>query len=179
MKKYFKITIMMLVAFMLVSVSVSFAGDAPAKVKRYKLNDVIEEFKLPDALTGKEVSFQADIKGKATLTALTFMTTACSACQSEIALLSTLADKYGDDLKVISVIVNLNGASAVASYDERYGYNVRYLLDPDFTVPNSFGFTYTPSLVIINKAGKVIYMKGGYSQATSGDEILDFIKKNL
>ena len=185
----------MLVALIFAFVSVSYAADAaapaatpaapaaakkkPKKPLKYKAGAAVKDFKLKDGITKAEISFENDIKGKAKVTALTFMTTACSACQAEIKLLSDLADKYGDDLAVWSVIVDVNGEKTVPAYDEKYGLNVRYLLDPDFSIPNKFGFTYTPSLAIMDKTGKVIYLKGGYSPNLDPENIIKAVKDAL
>jgi len=163
----------LVVCFAAVSV---FAAEAPAP-KKLKAGDVITDFTLPDGLTKTPVAFSKDIKGKSKIIAISFMTTSCSGCKAEQGLLSDLANKYGDDFKVYSVSVDLNGEKNIAIYDKAFGFNVKYLLDPDFKIPQMFGFTYTPSLVIADKEGKIIFMKGGYTASEDADELIKVVKE--
>lgn len=146
------------------------AADKPAeKPKIPGIGDPAPNFELP-GLDGKVVSFSKDIKGKKPLAIIVFMTTACSACQSEIAAINELMGRYGSKVTMYSVAVDIRGAANVKPYSEMYNYKTTYLLDPKFTVPRLFGFNYTPSVVMIDKSGKVVFMKGGY--APGDEEIL-------
>ena len=128
------------------------------------VGDKAADFKLRDGLSGEFVELK-DIVGDKVV-ALTFMNTTCSACQAEVALLSKLAGKNADKIQVYLIAVDVRGEKLVKSYAENYKYNVEYLLDPRFSVPPAYGFNYTPALVVLDKAGSIVYKKGGYS---SGD----------
>ncbi len=133
-------------------------------VKIYDVGDTAPNFKLYEGLTGEFVELKDILDGQeAKVIALTFMNTTCSACQAEVALLSKLADKHEGALKVFLIAVDVRGQKLVKSYNEYYKYNVSYLLDPRFTVPPTYGFSYTPALVLIDNEGKVLYKKGGYT----------------
>jgi thiol-disulfide isomerase/thioredoxin len=150
---------------LIISAAPAFAQSA-AKADDSKICDLgnmAPDFTLPDGLTGEEKQLTADIVGQADLVALAFMNTTCSACQAEVSLLSKLADQHEGKLKVYMIAVDVRGEKLVKSYSEHYKYNVEYLLDPRFTIPPVYGFNYTPALVVLDKSGKVVYKKGGYS----------------
>jgi thioredoxin-related protein len=76
------------------------------------------------------------------------------------------------------IAVDIRGEKLVKSYSEHYKYNVDYLLDPRFTIPPVYGFNYTPALVLLDKSGKVVYKKGGYSP-TEADALIQTIQELL
>jgi len=182
MKRLLKNSVLLAVVLVFCFTALSFAAEAapaaapakPAAPKFLKVGDAMGDFTLPDGLGKGQVSFNNDIKGKSKIAIITFMTTACSACKAELNLLNDLANKYADDLKVYAIAVDLNGDKSVPNYDKTFGFNVRYMLDPDFKVPQTLGFTYTPSLVLI-KDGKILFTKGGYAVADS-DAIVAAVK---
>jgi hypothetical protein len=47
-------------------------------------------------------------------------------------------------------------------------------MDPDFTFGRKFGITFTPAAIFVNKAGKVVAITKGYTDASLGE-----IKDNL
>ncbi|RMG58495.1 MAG: TlpA family protein disulfide reductase [Deltaproteobacteria bacterium] len=155
-------TLVLVLAF-----SFAFAEEA-AKPKIPGVGDMVVDFTLPD-LNGNEVNFNKDIKGKHEATFIIFMTSACSACQAEVAAINDIVKKYGDKVGMYCVAVDLRGADTVKPYAETYQYKATFLLDPKFTVPRKFGFSYTPSVLIVDKGGKIVFKKGGYMP---GDEDL-------
>lgn len=186
MKRLSKLSVLIVALMILCFSAVSFAADAkapavaaPAVVKQLKVGDTITDFKLPDAISKASVSFDKDIKGKSKVIAISFMTTSCTACKAEMGLLSDLVNKFGDDFKAYAVSVDINGEKTVPAYDKTFGFSVKYLLDPDFATPQKFGFSYTPSLVIASKDGKILYLKGGYSPSSDPDEIINAVKSAL
>jgi peroxiredoxin len=183
MKRFPKVIILFVVVMILSFVAVSFAGEAkkkaaPKKPKKLKVGDTIMDFSLPDGISKSIVSFQNDIKGKGKVILISFMTTACSACKAEITLLSDLANKYGEDVRTYAISVDLNGEKSIPAYDKTFGFNIKYLLDPEFSIPQVFGFSYTPGLIIANSTGKIIFLKGGYV-ASAAEEIIQIVKDNL
>ncbi|MBI5118243.1 TlpA family protein disulfide reductase [Candidatus Poribacteria bacterium] len=147
--------------------------------KVYEVGDTAPDFSLPNAITGSTMALNKDILGKdAKLIALTFMNTTCSACQAEVSLLSDMAKKYGDKFKVCLIAVDMRGEKLVKAYNENYHYKVDYLLDPEFTLPPTFGFKYTPGLVLMDNKGKILYKKGGYVIADA-DVLIKEVKNRL
>ncbi|HEY6073718.1 MAG TPA: TlpA disulfide reductase family protein, partial [Anaerolineales bacterium] len=121
----------------------------------------VPEFSLP-ALEGGQVSFEKDIRGKAPLTLLFFMTTACSACFDELKELDEIVAKNPARISVWCVAVDLRGAQTVVPYQQANKFRVKYLIDTKFSLPRTFGFSYTPSLAIVDARGMLLHKKGGY-----------------
>jgi thiol-disulfide isomerase/thioredoxin len=112
-------------------------------------------------------------------TAIQFMTTACSACQQELQELLILQDVTGFKLDILAVSIDIRGVDAVKAYEKQYKYGVKYALDQMFTLPPRFGFNFTPSLVVVDKAGKILVSKGGFSRSgwkATADEIKSVVK---
>ncbi len=151
----------------------------PAPIKVHEVGDTLPYFALPDGLSGKTIEVSSNILGQDDrLIAMVFMTTSCSACQAEVALMSRLAAKHEKDLKVYVLAVDMRGDRQVKDYHQTYKYNVSYLLDPGFTVPPLFGFNYTPGMVLLDKKGEILYKKGGYS-STDADELIKQVRSRL
>lgn len=142
------------------------------------VGDKVVDFVLADGLTGKPVSLLKDYVGKSKLLAITFMNTGCSACNAEIRLLSQLAGKH-PELKVIAMAVDIRGEAVVKTYNENNKFNVSYVLDPEYTQPPKYGFNYTPAMLLIDKAGKIVMTKGGFHPMRDGDKVVEAVEKGL
>jgi peroxiredoxin len=135
------------------------AGSADKVVE---VGQQVPEFLLP-GLEGAQISFEKDIRGKAPLTVLFFMTTACSPCFEELREIHDFVGKNQGRIEVWSVAVDLRGAKTVGPFQQANRFRVKYLLDPKFTLPRTFGFNYTPSLAILDARGVLLHKKGGYT----------------
>jgi len=163
---------------LLLSVAVLlFAATAwPAAEKPVEVGQPVPEFALP-GLDGAPVSFKGAIRGKAPLTVFLFMTTACSACYDELKEIHDFVGRYPGKVEVWAVAVDLRGAQTVGPYQKANAFRVKYLIDPKFSLPRTFGFTYTPSLAILDARGVVLHKKGGYSPSERiSDTIRTFLK---
>ena len=123
--------------------------------------DKVEEFSLVNGLTKKKMSFHHDIMGKSKVTAIIFANTSCGACRKEISTLSSLSSQR-PDFTTYAILVDMQGGEMIEEFHKRFNFNVTYLLDPDFTLPPTYGFYFTPSLILVDKDGKIIFKKGGY-----------------
>ncbi len=152
-------------------------GAAPGfgQQKPVEVGQPVPEFSL-SGLDGAPVSFQRNIRGKAPLTVLFFMTTACSACFEEIEEINDFVGKNPGKVDVWCIAVDLRGAQTVGPYAGANKFRVRYLVDPKFSLPRTFGFNYTPSLAILDARGVVLHKKGGYSPS---ERISDLIRTFL
>ncbi|MCL5884777.1 MAG: TlpA family protein disulfide reductase [Deltaproteobacteria bacterium] len=180
MKRTF-IVIGVLSMFVLALAGVSLAANEKpvAKPKPLDVGDAVSDFSLP-GLDGKSVSFYKDIKGKKDLAVIMFMTTACSACQGEIAAINDMLGKLGEKVGLYAVAVDIRGVDTVKPYAETYRYKATYLLDPKFSLPRAFGFSYTPSVAMIDKGGKLLFKKGGYAPGDEDmlqEKIMSYLKK--
>lgn len=159
-------------ALLLVFLAVSAAVPAAAPDKAVEVGQPAPEFSL-SGLDGAPVSFQKNIRGKAPLTILFFMTTACSACFEEMEEIDAFVGKNPGRLEVWCIAVDLRGAQTVGPFAKSNRFRVKYLVDPKFSVPRMFGFNYTPSLAIVDARGIVRHKKGGYSPS---ERISDLIR---
>lgn len=135
----------------------------------------VPEFSLP-GIEGNTISFERDIRGKAPVTLLFFMTTACSPCFEELKEIHEFTGRNQGRLEVWAVAVDLRGSKTVIPFQQANRFRVKYLLDPKFTLPRSFGFNYTPSLAIVDARGVLLHKKGGY---TPNENLSDLIRTFL
>lgn len=167
--------LVVLVAWAAPSFAEEKAQEAP---KVLAVGDKAAGFTLADGLTGNPVSLEKDFLGKSKLLAISFMNTACSACNAEIRLLSQMADKY-QDLKVVAMAVDSRGEAMVKTYNEANKFNVSYVLDPEYTQPPKYGFNYTPAMILVDKAGTIVMIKGGFHPNRDADGVIKAIESNL
>ncbi len=151
------------------------AAPALGLEKPVEVGQAVPEFTL-SGLDGAPVSFQKKIRGKAPLTILFFMTTACSACFEEMEEIDAFVGRNPGKVDVWCIAVDLRGTQTVAPYAKANKFRVGYLVDPKFSLPRAFGFTYTPSLAILDSRGVVLHKKGGYSPS---EKISDLIRTFL
>ncbi|MCL5884782.1 MAG: TlpA family protein disulfide reductase [Deltaproteobacteria bacterium] len=156
-----------LLAFLLLAI----ASQAPAAESSAKVGQPVPEFSLP-GLDGRPVSFRKEIRGKAPLSVIFFMTTACSPCYDEIREIHGFVSKHPGKVEAWAVAVDLRGAQTVGPYQQSNRFRVKYLLDPKFSLPRAFGFQYTPSLVVVDANGVILHKKGGYAPNERVSEIL-------
>lgn len=135
----------------------------------------VPEFLFP-GVEGTQISFEKDIRGKAPVTLLFFMTTACSPCFEELKEINEFMGKNQGRMEVWAIAVDLRGAKTVIPFQQANGFRVKYLLDPKFTLPRTFGFNYTPSLAIVDAKGVLLHKKGGY---TPNENLSDLIRTFL
>lgn len=166
-----RVTAVLLAFLLLGAAAPGYALDKPVEV-----GQPVPEFSL-NGLDGAPVSFQKSIRGKAPLTILFFMTTACSACFEEMEEIDAFVGKNPGKVAVWCIAVDLRGAQTVGPFAKSNRFRVNYLVDPKFSLPRVFGFNYTPSLAILDARGTVLHKKGGYSPSENiSDLIRTFLK---
>jgi len=151
------------------------ASASLAAGKPLEVGQKVPDFSLP-GLEGGALSFEKDIRGKASLTVFLFMTTACSACFEELKEISDFVGKNPGKVEAWAVAVDLRGAQTVAPYRKANTFRVKYLVDPKFSLPRAFGFNYTPSLAVVDAKGVLLHKKGGYSP---NERIADLLRTFL
>lgn len=153
------------------------AAAAPApEPPVYKVGDAVPEFKLKNAITGEQVSFEKNIKGKTKHTVILFMNTGCSSCLAELMEVDH-ATKGNKDFAVYGIAVDKRGEEVVKAYFDQYKIEVNYLVDPDFVMPPMFGFEYTPAMIIVDKNGQIKEAKGGFNPNKDKGKIAEMLKK--
>ncbi len=172
MRKGILLYLLIVFGVVLLTVPASFAAEekaAPAEAPKIPgVGDMAPAFSLP-SLDGKTVTTK-DIAGGKPVSVVIFMSTACSACQTEIAAVDQILSKYGDKVDMFLIAVDARGAETVKPFSDTFKYKATYLLDTKFTVPRMFGFSATPSVIVLDKAGKILLKKAGY-QVGDAEEI--------
>jgi len=129
-----------------------------------KVGDMLSDDLMVTTLDGKSITLKS--AAKSPYTAFQFMTTACSACQQElIDLLGVRKDVGSDKFEIIPISVDMAGGDAVKAYEAKNEYKLTYLLDSMFELPPRFNFAYTPSFLVVDSSGKIVYIKGGYMKS--------------
>jgi peroxiredoxin len=142
--------------------SLPLPGPAYSLDKPVEVGNSVPDFTL-SGLDGVPVSFEKNIRGKAPVTLLFFMTTACSACFDELQEIDDFVAKNPGKVDAWCIAVDLRGAQTVVPFQKANRFRVKYLIDPKFTLPRVFGFNYTPSLALLDARGVILHKKGGYS----------------
>lgn len=127
-----------------------------------KIGDKAPEFSLPNLSTDK-MEHLKDYLGKPIV--LFFIQSACYSCLQEAKALQELKTNYGEKVNVIAVGVDLLGKPMLVSWAAHNNINYPVLLDPIFSVPEKYGFSFTPSSVIIDKDGNVAFIHAGFRPA--------------
>lgn len=124
-----------------------------------KIGDKAPEFSLPNLSTDKMESLK-DFLGKPTI--LFFIQSACYSCLQEAKAFQEMKDRYKDQINVIAVGVDLLGKPMLVTWASHNNITYPVLLDPIFSVPEKYGFSYTPSSVVIDQNGKIALIHAGF-----------------
>ncbi|MBF0544444.1 MAG: TlpA family protein disulfide reductase [Candidatus Riflebacteria bacterium] len=139
-------------------VSIGGEGNSVEPEVELKMGDPAPDFTLPNLATDKMENLK-DYLGKPII--LFFIQSACYSCLQEAKALKTLKEQT-PGVEVIAVGVDLLGKPMLVSWAAHNNINYPVLLDPIFSVPEKYGFSYTPSSVIINKDGKIAFIHSGF-----------------
>lgn len=141
-----------------------------------KLGDKAPDFSLPNLTTDKMEGLK-DYLGKPTI--LFFIQSACHSCLQEAKAFQEMKDKYKDKINVVAVGVDLLGKPMLVTWATHNNITYPVLLDPIFSVPEKYGFSYTPSSVIIDKYGKIVFIHAGFKKDDIKyfeDKIIELLK---
>ena len=124
-----------------------------------KIGDKAPDFSLPNLNTDKMEGLK-DYLGKPTI--LFFIQSACYSCLQEAKAFQEMKDRYKDKINIVAVGVDLLGKPMLVTWASHNNITYPVLLDPIFSVPEKYGFSYTPSSVIIDKDGKIAFIHAGF-----------------
>jgi peroxiredoxin len=123
------------------------------------IGDPAPDFSLPNLATDQMESLK-DYLDKPVV--LFFIQSACYSCLQEAKALQKLKEKYEGRVNIVAVGVDLLGKPMLVSWAAHNNIDYPVLLDPIFSVPEKYGFSFTPSSVIIDKDGKIAFIHAGY-----------------
>jgi len=99
---------------------------------------------------------------------LLFWSVFCDLCRTEMAILQKAQDKYaGRDLTVVAVAVDGEPLrNTIGGFARQEGYTFKVLVDEldsmeMWKVADAYGVAATPTLLLLEKGGKVLLRKGG------------------
>lgn len=151
---------------------VSFSGNAEEN-KLIAAGTAAPSFSLP-SLSGDRVSLSAwcgealskPYVNKVRHTViLSFWATYCKPCQKEIPQLQAFSEKHkGENVIVLCVSIDKEGADLVAPFVKDKGYAVQVLLDPYAKTSARYGVSSLPALFVIDTLGIVRYASRGYDE---------------
>lgn len=127
------------------------------KSNKYDIREKSIENKAPDFvlkdLKGGDVKL-SDYKNRPVL--LVFSTTWCKYCRDEIPHLKSVYSSYGQrDLEIINIFVQ-EPTGKVAAFADKYGLPYRVVLDGDGHVAELFGVKGVPTLILIDREGRIV-----------------------
>jgi peroxiredoxin len=118
-------------------------------------------------------------KQKGNVIYLNFFATWCGPCMKE---LPHVEDKIWKSIKnpdfVMLVIGREHSVEELQKFREQKGYTFPMAADPEREIYSQFALQNIPRNIVIDKSGKVIYSKHGFTEKAF-DEMIQLIKKNL
>lgn len=127
-----------------------------------------------DDMSGNKISL-ADLQGKVVV--LNFWFIACKPCQMEMPQLNDLVKKYANNKDVIFLAVTFDQKQAVEKYLQKNTFNYRQIADARQLIEDVQVMAF-PTNVVLDKQGKVVGSKAGYSDEI-GKELTTYIDKAL
>ena len=133
-------------------------------IKPLEAGAAAPDFAVKDT-EGKAFNF-AEEKGKAP-SILVFWSIFCEPCRAEMPIVQKLHEKYRDALTVLAVALDGEPLkNSIVGFVKQEGYTFRVLIDEldgkeMFKVADPYGVGGTPTLYLVDRAGKVAFMKIG------------------
>jgi thiol-disulfide isomerase/thioredoxin len=97
-----------------------------------------------------------------------FMNSSCTACRAELSTLSKTAKKLAPKVTPYVVTVDFDPTSTTKRYPDITAMPYILLDGSDYKAANALGFDFTPATLVVDKTGKQVFRKGGFS---GGDEM--------
>jgi peroxiredoxin len=111
---------------------------------------------------------------------LSFWATYCKPCQKEMPELISFADKHKtDNVVVLCVSIDKEGAAVVEPFVKEKNYTVQVLLDPYTKTAERYGVKSLPALFVIDTLGVIRYSSLGYDEKNPLEPKLESIIKSI
>jgi len=147
------------------------AAQPPGAARAARLHQ-LPDFSLT-GLDGKTVT-PSDLRGKVVL--LDFWETWCVPCRYQARILEGLWPDYqGSDVRFLAVDVS-EDLEIVRRFVSKHPFNYPVVRDAEQKLSNQLGIVGLPSLVVVDRSGRIVYQKTGLSGA---DSIKDILHKAL
>jgi peroxiredoxin len=99
----------------------------------------------------------------------------CENCEALAPRILAARKKYGDRMKFLGVAVSFNQSPArVKAHMEKHGFDIETLYDKKGEADVVYGVKATSTIVVIDKAGKIVYAGAG-----AGQDIEAAVRKGL
>lgn len=99
----------------------------------------------------------------------------CENCEVLAPKILDAKKKYGDRMKFLGVAVSFNQSPArVKAHMEKHGFDIETLYDKKGEADVVYGVKATSTIVVVDKAGKIVYAGAG-----AGQDIEAAVKKGL
>ncbi|HTJ82354.1 MAG TPA: TlpA disulfide reductase family protein [Polyangiaceae bacterium] len=130
------------------------------------------EFVLPVVHNGDPGSrlALADLKGKPVL--IDFWATWCGPCAMQTPIVDRLAKRYEGKVNVVGIDVADDDPNVARRYAEQKQLSYPVVVDDKGLTQREYGVTKLPSLIIIDKDGKVIHQTSGLVDEATLDRML-------
>lgn len=153
----------------------AYAEEPPAE-KPYgsEVGKYLKEFSLKNPLDGKTYTL-AEIAKDGKDSVLIFMQTACSLCLAEIREFERSKDRLEGNLNVFLVAVDID-PGRIKPYVEGNNIDFPLIHDGDATLLEGLKFNSTPSLVVVDKTGKIKIKKTGFDAGEVRAMIKEYTK---
>ena len=150
---------------------------APALASAQRAIDLEIGAKAPDmallTLDGQPANLSAYL-GK-TPFLMEVWATWCENCEALAPRILAAKKKYGDRMKFLGVAVSFNQSPArVKAHMEKHGFDLETLYDKKGEADVIYGVKATSTIVVVDKAGKIVYAGAG-----AGQDIEAAVKKGL
>jgi cytochrome c biogenesis protein CcmG, thiol:disulfide interchange protein DsbE len=111
---------------------------------------------------------------------LSFWATYCKPCQKEMPELISFANKHTtDNVVVLCVSIDKEGAAIVEPFVKEKNYTVQVLLDPYTKTAERYGVKSLPALFVIDTMGIIRYSSLGYDEKNPLEPKLESIVKAI
>ena len=133
-------------------------------IKMLEPGAMAPDFQIKDT-AGTVYDFREEKGKRATL--LVFWSIFCEPCRFEMPAIQKLHDKYKDSLQVVSIALDGDPLrNSITGFVKQEGYTFRVLVDEldekeMFKVADPYGVAGTPTIFIVDRAGKIALAKVG------------------
>lgn len=126
-----------------------------------KTNDTAPRINLRD-MDNKLVFVSDELKEKPVL--ISFFFTGCLPCKKELPELENLYSRYARRVGMYLISTDAEGSETVRPYISRMKITIPVLIDKYSDVAKLYGIDKYPSMLLIGKNSKVIFVSYGYSE---------------